>query len=71
MPAVQAPAEDEDGFIKDEFYQELDKVYDSVAISSTKIMLGDLNAKMGKEMTPRGTTVCIVYMKYTMSVGAN
>jgi hypothetical protein len=56
MPAVHAPTEDEDGFIKDEFYQEMDKVYDLVAISATKIMHGDLNAKVGKEMTPRGTT---------------
>jgi hypothetical protein len=56
MPAVHAPTEDEDGFIKEEFYQELNKVYDSLAISATKIMLGDLNAKVGKEMSHRGTT---------------
>jgi hypothetical protein len=53
---VHALTEDKDDFIKDEFYQELERVRDSTAINDTYIILGDLNAKVGKEMTHRGIT---------------
>jgi exonuclease III len=45
---VHAPTEDKEDFVKDEFYQELERVYDSTAINDTKIIIGDLNAKVGK-----------------------
>jgi hypothetical protein len=53
---VHAPTEDKDHFIKEGFYQELERVYDSTAINDTRIILSDLNANVGKEMTHRGTT---------------
>jgi hypothetical protein len=34
----------------------MERVYDSTAINETRIIPGDLNAKVGKEMIHRGTT---------------
>jgi hypothetical protein len=52
-----------DNFIKDEFYQKLERVCDSLATNDTIIMIGDLN--------PRWALGHIVYIRYPMTVGAN
>jgi hypothetical protein len=59
---IHAPTWGQNGFIRDELCQELEKVYDSVTRDITIIILGDLHAKVGKEMTLRGTTwLCSVH----------
>ncbi|KAL4154026.1 hypothetical protein QTP88_001859 [Uroleucon formosanum] len=45
---VHAPTEDKDEEKKEEFYDALEEVFDST-VGNIKIVLGDLNAKIGKE----------------------
>jgi hypothetical protein len=46
---VHAPTEDKIDDIKDRFYEELDQVFDKFPKYHTKILLGDFNAKVGRE----------------------
>jgi hypothetical protein len=44
-----APTEDKDDDIKDSFYEELEQVFDQFPRCHMKILLGDLNTKVGRE----------------------
>jgi exonuclease III len=46
---VHAPTEDKTDDVKDSFYEELERVFDKFPRYHTKILLGDLNAKVGRE----------------------
>jgi hypothetical protein len=46
---VDAPTEDKDDDIKDRFYGELEQVFDQFPGYHMKILLGDFNAKVGRE----------------------
>jgi exonuclease III len=46
---VHAPTEDKDDDKKDSFYEELEQVCDQFPRHHMKIMLGDFNAKVGRE----------------------
>jgi exonuclease III len=46
---VHAPTEDEHDDIKDSFYEELEQVFDWFPRYHMKILLGDFNAKVGRE----------------------
>lgn len=52
------------GEVEEQFFQQLERPYDSVPASDTKMILSDLHAKVGKEMEPRGTTstYCLHYI---------
>ncbi len=47
--SVHAPTEDKPDLIKDVFYDELGTAYASAPANDVKIILGDFNAKIGKE----------------------
>lgn len=46
---VHAPTEEKDDAIKDAFYAELDRAYSRCPSHDVKILLGDFNAKIGRE----------------------
>ncbi|XP_060842503.1 craniofacial development protein 2-like [Rhopalosiphum padi] len=46
-----APTEEKSEEIKNAFYEELDRIYDALPTGKPKIILGDFNAKIGKEET--------------------
>jgi exonuclease III len=46
---VYAPPEDKDDDIKDSFYEELEQVFHQFPKYHVKILLGDFNAKVGRE----------------------
>jgi hypothetical protein len=46
---MHAPCEDTSDDIKDSFYEELGRVFDQFSRYDMKILLGDLNAKVGRE----------------------
>jgi exonuclease III len=46
---VHAPTEDKTDDVKDSFYEELDRVFDKFPTHRTIILLGDFNAKLGRE----------------------
>jgi hypothetical protein len=46
---VHAPTEDKDNNIKDSFYEELEWVFHQFLRYHMKILLGDFNAKVGRE----------------------
>jgi len=46
---VRAPSEEKSDEAKDSFYEELEKVFDHFPKYHMKILLGDYNAKVGKE----------------------
>jgi endonuclease/exonuclease/phosphatase family metal-dependent hydrolase len=46
---VHTPTEDKDDDIKDSFYKELEQVFDQFTTYHMKILLGDFNAKVGRE----------------------
>jgi hypothetical protein len=46
---AHAPAEDKDDVIKDSFYEELEQVFDQFPRYHMKILIGDFNAKVGRE----------------------
>jgi len=50
-----APNEDKSEEIKNAFYEELDKIYDTLPTGKPKIILGYFNAKIGKEEVYRPT----------------
>ena len=47
---VHAPSEEKSEESKDSFYEELEQVFDHFPKYHTKILLGDFNAKVGREM---------------------
>jgi exonuclease III len=46
---VHAPTEDKTDDVKDSFYEELERVFDKFPKYHVKILLGDFNAKIGKD----------------------
>jgi hypothetical protein len=46
---VHAPTVDKTDDIKDSFYEELERVFDKFPKYHMKILLGDFNAKVGRE----------------------
>jgi hypothetical protein len=46
---VHAPTEDKDDDTKDSFYEELEQVFNQFPRYHIKILLGDFNAKVGRE----------------------
>ena len=46
---VHAPTEDKDDDIKDSFYEEIERLFDHLSMYHMKILLGDFNAKVGRE----------------------
>jgi hypothetical protein len=46
---VRAPTEDKIDYIKDMFYEELEQVFDKLPKYHMKMLLGDFNAKVGRE----------------------
>jgi hypothetical protein len=46
---VHAPTEGKTDYVKDSFYEELERVFDKVPKYHMKILLGDFNGKVGKE----------------------
>jgi hypothetical protein len=46
---VHAPTEDKDDDIKDSFFAELEQVFDQFPRYHMKMLLGDFNAKVGRE----------------------
>jgi hypothetical protein len=46
---IHAPTEDKTDDVKDSFYEELERVFHVVRKYHTKILLGDFNAKVGRE----------------------
>jgi exonuclease III len=46
---VHDPTDDKDDDIKNSFYEELEQVFDQFARYHMKILLGDFNAKVGRE----------------------
>jgi hypothetical protein len=46
---VHTPCEDTSDDIKDSFYEELGRVFDQFPRYDMKILLGDFNAKVGRE----------------------
>ena len=53
---VHCPTEDQDEILKTEFYQKLEQIYDSAPRNDIKMIIGDMNAKIGKEEEYIGTT---------------
>jgi endonuclease/exonuclease/phosphatase family metal-dependent hydrolase len=49
VPNVHAPSKAKIDDIKDRFYEELEKVFDKLPKYYMKILLGDFNAKVGRE----------------------
>ncbi|XP_076045216.1 uncharacterized protein LOC143027672 [Oratosquilla oratoria] len=54
---AHAPIEDKDDSDKDDFYTCLQEVYDGVQQHDLRIILGDMNAKVGKEMDTFGPAI--------------
>jgi hypothetical protein len=47
---VHAPTEDKTDDVKDSFYEEVERIFDKFPKYHMKILLGDLNAKVGKDI---------------------
>ena len=59
--SVHAPTEDKDDGIKDSFYEEIERLFDQLPRYHIKILLGDFNAKVGREniFQPTIGTECV------------
>jgi endonuclease/exonuclease/phosphatase family metal-dependent hydrolase len=53
---VHAPTEEKEQLEKEAFYQTVEEVYDSCPSNHLKILLGDWNAKVGREEIYQGLT---------------
>jgi exonuclease III len=47
---VHAPTEEKDEMQKGEFYEDLERIYKKAPKHDTKIVMGDFNANVGKEL---------------------
>jgi exonuclease III len=63
---VHVPREDKTDDVKDSFYEELERVFDKFPKYHMKILLGDFNAKVGREDIFKPTIGNEVYMKLVM-----
>ena len=54
--SVHAPHEKKEEIVKDEFYEQLEREYNSLPQNDVKIIIGDFNAKVGREMHHRTVT---------------
>jgi hypothetical protein len=52
--SMHAPTGEKEEIEKEVFYQKVEDVYDSCPSNDIKIVLGDLNAKVGKEKICQG-----------------
>lgn len=55
MVNIYAPTEEKEANLKDEFYQQLERSLDALPTNDVKVVLGDCNAKIGKEEQFRST----------------
>jgi hypothetical protein len=60
---VHAPSEEKSDDSKESFYEGLEQVFDRFPKYHTKILLGDFNAKVGKENMFKSTIENGVYIK--------
>jgi hypothetical protein len=60
---VHAQCEDKWNDVKDSFYEELGRVFDQFPRYDMKIVLGDFNAKVGRENIFKQQSETRVYMK--------
>jgi hypothetical protein len=65
---VHAPCEDTSDDIKDSSYEELGRVFDQFPRYDIKILLGDFDAKAGKEDTFKLTLGIRVHTKLVMII---
>ena len=63
---VHAPSEDKSDDSKDSFYEELEKVFDHFSRYHMKILLGDFNAKVGRENIFKPQLGMRVYIRIVM-----
>jgi len=47
---VHAPTEEKDEVQKDDFYEDLERIYTEAPKHDIKVVMGDFNAKVGKEL---------------------
>jgi hypothetical protein len=55
--------------VKDSFYEELECVFDTFPKYHMKILLGDFNAKVGREDILKRQLRIEVYIKFVMAIG--
>lgn len=55
---AHGPTEDKESEVKETFYAELDRIFDSLSSYDANILLGDLNAKIGREEIYKATVGC-------------
>jgi hypothetical protein len=65
---VHASCEDKGDDVKDSFYEELGRVFDQFPMYDMKILLGDFNAKVGREISSKRQSETRVYMKFVITV---
>ena len=46
---IHAPTEEKEIEIKEQFYNELDRIYERIAKYDLKVIIGDANVKLGRE----------------------
>jgi hypothetical protein len=68
---VHTPTEDKDDVIKDSFYEELEQVFDQFRRYHMNILMGHINAKVGREDIFKPIIGMRVYMKPVMIMGSD
>jgi hypothetical protein len=63
---VHAPTEEKSDDSKDSFYEELEQIFYPFPKYHVKILLGDFNAKLGREETFKPRSEMRVYMRLVM-----
>jgi hydroxypyruvate isomerase len=64
----RTPVEDKTDEVKDSFYEELDCAFDKFPKYGTKILLGDLNSKAGREVFLNRQLGMKIYKKLVMNI---
>ncbi|XP_024886469.1 craniofacial development protein 2-like [Temnothorax curvispinosus] len=60
---AHAETEEKDEVTKDNFYSGLEQAFDTIPSNDIKMVIGDLNAKIGKELTIETSWDCIACMR--------
>jgi hypothetical protein len=66
---LHVPCEDKGVDVKDSFFEELGRVFDQFPRYDMKIILGDFNAKVGREISSNQRSETRVHRKLVMTMG--
>jgi hypothetical protein len=68
---IHAPTNDSEEEAKDHFYEQLERAYAACPSHDVKLVMGDANAKVGRETVHQPTIAKTAYMRVQMNMASD